>query len=94
MGESAVRIGAVAGDCGRLLSEEEAIEILGLSGRENPVGSLRWLMRSRKLAYVTLGRGVYGYRRADLEAFIERCRVPAAGTGCGRFPLLRDAESI
>ena len=63
----------------RLLSEEEAIEQLGLHTRPNPKGALRWLMRTRKLAYVKLARGIYGFRRADLEALVEGCRVAAAG---------------
>jgi len=61
----------------RLLPMDEVIEILGLSARPNPTGSLRWLMRSRRLAYVRLARGIYGFRRADLEAYIEANRVPA-----------------
>jgi hypothetical protein len=62
----------------RLLSEREAIEMLGLGERRNPQGALRWLMRTRKLAYVRLARGIYGFRRQDLAAFIEAGRVEAA----------------
>lgn len=62
----------------RLLSEDEAVEVLGLRGRRNPKGSLRWLMRTGKLAYVRLARGVYGFRRDDLQALVNSSRVPAA----------------
>ena len=60
-----------------LLSETEAAEVLGLSDRKNPKGSLRWLMRTGRLAYVRLARGVYGFRREDVAACIEASRVPA-----------------
>ncbi|HUU92561.1 MAG TPA: hypothetical protein VM238_15285 [Phycisphaerae bacterium] len=59
----------------RLLSESEAIEALGLTDRPNPKGSLRWLMRTRKVAYVRLARGVHGFRRSDLDALIQASRV-------------------
>ena len=59
----------------RLLSESEAIEALGLTERPNPKGSLRWLMRTGKLAYVRLARGIYGFRRSDLDALIQASRV-------------------
>jgi hypothetical protein len=65
-------------DCGPLLGENEAIGILGLAGRPNPKGALRWLMRTRRLAYLRLARGMYGFRRDDLAAFIQASRVPAA----------------
>ena len=61
----------------RLLSEDEALRLLGLDQRPNPKGALRWLIRTRKLAYVKLARGIMGFRRDDLMAFIERHRVPA-----------------
>ena len=74
-----LKLGAVAGGaCDRLLLEDEAIEILGLAGRPNPRGALRWLMRTRKIAYIRLARGMYGFRRGDLVAFIQASRVPAA----------------
>jgi len=62
---------------GRLLSEQEAIDFLGLHTRDNPKSSLRWLMRSGRLAYVRLAKGIYGFRQADLDAFIESSRVEA-----------------
>ena len=60
---------------GRLLSEEEAIERLGLSDRRNPPGSLRWLMRVGKLTFVRLGKGLVRFSEEDLAACIQRCRV-------------------
>lgn len=73
-----VKLMAGSDRCERLLSEEEAIEALGLSARPNPKGSLRWLMRPRKLAYVKLARGIYGFRPEDLAACIRAARVPEA----------------
>jgi hypothetical protein len=61
----------------RLLSEAEAIEALGLKDRKNPRSALRWLMRTRKLGYVRLARGIYGFRREDLAALVEAGRVEA-----------------
>ena len=58
-----------------LLSANEVIGILGLEHRPNPPGALRWLMRTGKLAYIRLGKGIYGYREEDVQACIERCRV-------------------
>ena len=73
-----------APDYERLLSVDEAIDFLGLGGRPNPQGALRWLMRTRKLAYVRLGRGIYGFRRADLDEFIRASRVEAGGRKAAR----------
>lgn len=67
-----------------LLSEEDAIGLLGLHNRPSPKGALRWLMRTGKLAYVRLAKGIYGFRRADIAALIERSRVAAAGQEKGR----------
>ena len=58
-----------------LLTEEEAIEFLGLSARPNPKGSLRWLMRTGKVAFVNLAKGINGFTEEDLQACIEQCRV-------------------
>ena len=66
---------------GRLLPEQDAIDYLGLHTRGNPKGSLRWLMRSGRLAYVRLAKGVYGFRQADLDTFIEASRVAADRPG-------------
>lgn len=49
-----------------------------IKDRPDPKGALRWLMRTRKIAYVKLGRGVNAFRRTDLSAYVEACRVPAA----------------
>ena len=56
---------------GRLLPESEAIEYLGLGDRPNPQGALRWLMRKRNLAYVRLAKGIYCFRRRDLDVYIQ-----------------------
>ena len=56
---------------GRLLPESEAVEYLGLSDRPNPQGALRWLMRRRDLSYVRLAKGIYCFRRSDLDAYIQ-----------------------
>lgn len=54
-----------------LLSEAEAIDRLGLGDRPNPIGALRWLTRTRRLAYVRIGRGIIRYRPGDVQRFIE-----------------------
>jgi hypothetical protein len=56
---------------GRLLPESEAVEYLGLGDRPNPQGALRWLMRKRALTYVRLAKGIYCFRRSDLDAYIQ-----------------------
>ena len=66
---------------GRLLPEQDAIDFLGLHTRDNPKGSLRWLMRSGRLAYVRLAKGIYAFRQADLDSFIEASRVEADRPG-------------
>lgn len=66
---------------GRLLPEQDAIEYLGLHTRDNPKGSLRWLMRSGRLAYIRLAKGVYGFQQTDLDRFIEANRVEADWPG-------------
>jgi len=66
---------------GRLLSEQEAIDYLGLHTRPNPQGSLRWLMRVHRLAYVKLAKGINGFKRADLDEFIAASRVAAGVRG-------------
>jgi hypothetical protein len=54
----------------RLLTEDEAIDALGLHGRKNPRGALRWLIRQKRLGCVRLGRGIISFRPADIDAFI------------------------
>lgn len=69
------KLRAVADTGDRLYSIEEAIDYLALGGRPNPEGALRWLMRTRGLGYVKLARGIYGFRRQDLDEFISKQRV-------------------
>ena len=64
---------------GRLLSEDEALDYLALRERKNPKGALRWLMRTRRLAFIRLARGMYGFRQSDLDTFIVRSRVVPCG---------------
>lgn len=63
----------------RLMSENETIEYLGLSDRPNPAGALRWLMRVHKLAHVRLAKGIYGFKIADLDAYIDGNHVGRPG---------------
>jgi len=58
-----------------LLTDEEAIELLGLSNRKKPRRALRYLVREHGLPYVNLGRGNRRYRRTELYAFIDDRRV-------------------
>lgn len=60
-----------------LLTEEEAVEFLRLGDRKNPLGALRWLCRTRRLAYIQVGRGIRRFRAADLEEYVERQHVKA-----------------
>lgn len=61
----------------RLLTEDETVEMLGLSDRRNPRGALRWLCRMRRIPYVDIARGVRRFRPADVQAFIDRQWVDA-----------------
>ena len=61
----------------RLLSEDEVIDLLGLRTRKNPKGALRWLMRTEKLAYYRLAKGIHGFAREDVNRFLADSRVPA-----------------
>ena len=60
-----------------LLTEDEAVQFLRLGDRKNPIGALRWLCRTRRLAYIPLGRGIRRFRAGDLDAYIERQHVKA-----------------
>ena len=60
----------------RLLTESEAIEALGLIDRPNPGGALRWLLRTKRLGCVRLGR-ILRFRPADIRACIERAHEKA-----------------
>ena len=61
----------------RLISEKEAVEMLALNDRPNPKGTLRWLMRARRLAYVKLARGVIGFRPSDIQDYINSNLIAA-----------------
>ena len=63
------------GEVKHLLTEKQAIERLALTDRPNPKGSLRWLMRTRRLPFVRVARGITGFRQADLDAFVDANRV-------------------
>ena len=54
----------------RLLTEDELIDALGLHDRPNPRGAVRWLLRTKQLACVRIGRGIIRFRPGDVEAFI------------------------
>ena len=56
----------------KLLTEDEAIDALGLGARPNPLGALKWLVRTKKLSVVRIGRGIMRFRAQDLSDFIER----------------------
>ncbi len=59
-------------DLGRLLTEQQAIEALGLQHRPKPKESLKWLRRSKQLGYVRIGRGIYGYPEAEVARFKQK----------------------
>ena len=76
--QHAIEAGASAKPNGEsLLTEDEAVEFLRLGDRKNPIGALRWLCRTRRLAYIQVGRGIRRFRAGDLEAYIERQHVKA-----------------
>jgi len=75
MNEPAFRIRPDTQD--RLLTEAEAIELLGLGDRPNPKAALRWLVRTRRVAHVDLARGIRRFKASDLAEYIDRQRVPA-----------------
>jgi len=60
-----------------LLTEQETIERLGLADRPNPISSLRWLVRTKKLGCVRVACGILRFRPADVQALIERCHDAA-----------------
>ncbi len=59
-----------------LLTRQEAATMLGLRPQTLAV----WAMTGRNLPYVKLGRKVVRYRREDVEAFIDKCRIGAPTT--------------
>ena len=56
----------------KLLTEDEAIDALGLGVRPNPLGALKWIVRTKKLSVVRIGRGIMRFRPQDISDFIER----------------------
>jgi len=56
----------------KLLTEDEAIDALGLGVRPNPLGALKWLIRTKRLSVVRIGRGIMRFRPQDISDFIER----------------------
>lgn len=64
----------------RLLTENEAIDALGLTDRRNPRGALRWLIRVKKLGCVRLGRGILRFRPDDIARLIEQHHQRATNT--------------
>lgn len=53
-----------------LITERQAIEILGLADRRNPPAALRHLIRMRRLTPVRHGRGVIAFTRGELDRYI------------------------
>ena len=56
----------------KLLTEDEAIDALGLGARPNPLGALKWLVRTKRLSVVRIGRGIMRFRPQDIADFVER----------------------
>ena len=56
-----------------LLSETQIIDLLGLTDRPNPKGSLRWLIRKKSLPVVRIGKGILRFRPSDVARFIDDC---------------------
>lgn len=54
----------------RLLTKDELVDALGLHDRPNSRGAVRWLLRTKQLAVVRIGRGILRFRPPDVEAFI------------------------
>ena len=57
----------------RLLTEQEVIEALALQDRPNPSGSIRWLVRTKRLPCVRIARGIIRFRPSDVRAMIDDC---------------------
>lgn len=53
-----------------LLSEQEAIEALGLHGRRNPGGALRHLVRMRRLRALKHGRGMLAFTQGEIQRYL------------------------
>ena len=82
-GGAVVKIGRPAQSLDRLLSEAEVIDLLGLQNRKNPRSALKWLMRTRRLAYYCLAKGINGFSREDVARFLAGRRVAAKGESVG-----------
>lgn len=54
-----------------LLTPQEAADYLGIRA-----GTLYYLRRTKQVACYLVGRKLR-FRRADLEAYLDKCRVPA-----------------
>lgn len=59
---------------GDLLTRAEAAVLLKLE----PQTLAKWALAGENLPYLKLGKRSVRYRRTDVEAFIERGRMPAA----------------
>lgn len=55
----------------RLLTEMELIDLLSLHDRPNPAGTVRWLIRTKRLKVVRIARGILRFRPTDVQAFIQ-----------------------
>ena len=54
-----------------LLTESELIHALALHDRPNPAGAVRWLIRTKRIPVVRVGRGILRFRPEDIRRFIE-----------------------
>lgn len=62
------------GDQEKLLTDAEAAELLGLSDRRNPVGSIKWLVRTGRLKAIRIGPKTIRFSRSDLRKFVADSR--------------------
>lgn len=53
-----------------LLSESEAIEVLGLKDRPRPGGALRYLIRMKKLKTIRQGRGILTFSADEIKRYL------------------------
>jgi hypothetical protein len=78
-----LKLESVPQPVGQLLSEAEVMDLLGLRSRKSPRSSLKWLMRTRRLAYYRLAKGVHGFSREDVDRFLADRRVPTRAEESG-----------
>lgn len=71
MDAKTLKLHAGNGELVPLLSEAQAIDVLGLHDRPSPSGALRWLIRTKKLPCVKLGRGILRFKSEDVAEFVE-----------------------